>query len=906
MVSTFFYNLIISPIYNILEFFYVFFSAVTSKGLSVIALSFVVTLFCLPLYMIAEKWQKQERDTQEKLKSGIKRIKKAFKGDEQYMILNTFYRENHYSPIYALRSSFSLLIQIPFFIAAYSFLSNLEELQGYSFLFIKDFGSPDHFAFLGEWGGVKLWFNILPVLMTLINLVSGLIYSKGHALSEKIQILVFALVFLVILYDSPSALVVYWTMNNILSLVKNIFFKLKNPGKIFHILCCSVLFLGIIWAFSTGKKIYIIGMIILFALVLCYFPVKNKIVSFLDSHFLILDEMSKKRDFLFLFSAFSLAFLTGFVIPSFVMESSPSNFCYIDSYKSPFVFLFVPFIQALGLYFFWPFAIYKLFSKRFKKALSLIFPAIFICSVVNCFFFSSNYGSLNDDLTFMHEVVFPPLSLICLNIFIIVLIFALVFFLIAKKIKIASSVLSIFFISCLALSVKNVIFVGKTYKNMSHTEKNKIESIYHFSKSEQNVLVIMQDACVSPLVFSAFEESEDLKSLYDGFTFYPNTVSMSHYTQLGVPGVFGGYDFTPYEMNKRNQTIQQKHNEAILTMPTLFSEAGFSVTVSDLPYENYGEEPVEEIYKDIPDVNRQIAKRVYNDVWYKMNEIEPYPVLSELLKRNFIYLSLFKIVPNIFHPIVFHRNYWRKESSKIDDKFFNDSYSQLDLMKMLSDTDSSKPSFILLDNETTHEARYLNPQDYSPFLYDNGKKRYLSSDEILPSMHGSSLYKDSKSFHAANAILRRWSDFFQYLKEEGCYDNTRIIIVSDHGQGDNSGQFKNDFEKFPFMKESVTATLLVKDFNSHGKLKYDYNFMTNADTPSLAVKDIIKNAKNPFTGNLLEVSDSEKAGFVKIAVAPLENLRIRNNTKYKVNDSQWYTVKENIFNEENWAHYTQE
>ena len=101
----------------------------------------------------------------------------------------------------------------------------------------------------------------------------------------------------------------------------------------------------------------------------------------------------------------------------------------------------------------------------------------------------------------MHEVVFPPLSLICLNIFVIVLIFALVFFLIAKKIKIASSVLSIFFISCLALSGKNVIFVGKTYKNMSHTEKNKIESIYHFSKSEQNVLVIMQDACVSPLVF---------------------------------------------------------------------------------------------------------------------------------------------------------------------------------------------------------------------------------------------------------------------------------------------------------------------------------------------------------------------------------------------------------------------
>ena len=98
---------------------------------------------CLPLYVIAEKWQELERVAQKNMASGVARIKKAFKGDEQYMMLATFYRQHHYHPIMALRSSISLAIQIPFFIAAYAFLSNLESLRGVSFLFIKDMGAPD-------------------------------------------------------------------------------------------------------------------------------------------------------------------------------------------------------------------------------------------------------------------------------------------------------------------------------------------------------------------------------------------------------------------------------------------------------------------------------------------------------------------------------------------------------------------------------------------------------------------------------------------------------------------------------------------------------------------------------------------------------------------------------------------
>ncbi|MBQ2464513.1 MAG: hypothetical protein II507_05950, partial [Treponema sp.] len=107
-----FYYLVIYPIKQILEIFYLFFEELTrSSGISVIGLSFVVTLCCLPLYIIAESWQEKERILEDSMRPGVKRIKKAFKGDEQFMMLNAFYTQHHYHPIMALRSSFGLLIQ---------------------------------------------------------------------------------------------------------------------------------------------------------------------------------------------------------------------------------------------------------------------------------------------------------------------------------------------------------------------------------------------------------------------------------------------------------------------------------------------------------------------------------------------------------------------------------------------------------------------------------------------------------------------------------------------------------------------------------------------------------------------------------------------------------------------------
>ena len=275
------YQILIFPIIQIFEFFYQFIFEITNnKGIAVIGLSIVVSLVTLPLYMIAESWQEKERLIQKKLKPGIDRIKAVFKGDEQYMILSTFYKQNNYKPIMALRSSFGLLIQIPFFIAAYNFLSNLKPLQGYSFLFIKDFGAPDATFHIGNFA-----INILPIAMTIINCVAGFIYTKRLSLKEKIQIYVFALFFLVFLYNSPAGLVLYWTMNNVFSLVKNVFYKIKNPKKVLFISICTiatVLLISPITILKSAKTIYKL-MVVLFAIILPISPFILKYISnFLD------------------------------------------------------------------------------------------------------------------------------------------------------------------------------------------------------------------------------------------------------------------------------------------------------------------------------------------------------------------------------------------------------------------------------------------------------------------------------------------------------------------------------------------------------------------------------------------------------------------------------------------------
>ena len=187
-------------------------------------ISIIINILVLPLYRQADRLEKEQRDKKQSMKHWVDHIKASFRGDERVMMLQAYYRENNYKVTGVFKESVSLFLQIPFFMAAYSFLSELKLLHGVSLGPISDLGSPD--ALINA-GAVSI--NVLPILMTVINIIASFIYSRKGNIKDKVKLVIIALVFLVLLYNSPAGLVFYWTLNNIFSLGKNIVMHFRKP-----------------------------------------------------------------------------------------------------------------------------------------------------------------------------------------------------------------------------------------------------------------------------------------------------------------------------------------------------------------------------------------------------------------------------------------------------------------------------------------------------------------------------------------------------------------------------------------------------------------------------------------------------------------------------------------------------
>ena len=111
-------TLVLGPLRLLFETIFSLVNRLGSPGISIVALSLIVNVLVLPLYRQADLIQAEAIETEKKLRPGQERIKKAFSGDERFMMLQTYYRQNHYNPLSSLKGALPLALEIPFFIAA--------------------------------------------------------------------------------------------------------------------------------------------------------------------------------------------------------------------------------------------------------------------------------------------------------------------------------------------------------------------------------------------------------------------------------------------------------------------------------------------------------------------------------------------------------------------------------------------------------------------------------------------------------------------------------------------------------------------------------------------------------------------------------------------------------------------
>jgi len=883
------YTIIIYPLMQIIELVFVALQGTFYiPGLCVIGVSVAVSVLCLPLYVVAEKWQQIERNTEKELKPGVDHIKETFKGDEQYMLLTTFYNQHHYKPVMALRSSFGLLIQIPFFIAAYIFLSDVPTLHGQSFLFIRDLGKQDALFSIGSFP-----VNVLPIAMTVVNIIAGYIYTKGFPLKEKLQLYIMALVFLVLLYNSPSGLVLYWTMNNVFSLIKNLFYKFKNPLKVLYITCLALLAGIDIYLIASGTGFASCSIFIALTIIIPFVPY---IISRTRQEItLILTQFSEHASVcftLFFFSALVMCFVTGFLTPSNIITSSPQEFSFIDSYTTPMFFIKNTLLQSIGIFVFWPLMVYLLFSQRSRAVIASLSAIIALGALINVFLFPGHYGVMSPMLTFDSAEGFKVRTpIVLLNIAVLILPWIFVHLMLKyQKSHFLSGIMCLFAVGLAGTSIYNCYNIKRSFNRLASVYDNEqhdtVDPVFHLSKTGKNVFVIMLDRAVNGYIPTIFQEDPDLKTSYSGFTYYPNTVSFGFFTIQGAPPLYGGYEYTPLEMNKRSkEPLVKKYDEALSVLPRLFAQNGYAATMADAPWGNFSWISDMSFMNDYPEkITTVHTMKKYKAEWYKMHNTEMPAVQSALDKRNFIWVGIMKDLPFLLREAVYgDGNWWAVASPESGNTTFLDSYSVLDFLPKLTDTTATTNTFTFMDNDTTHDPALCQAPDYVPVP----KVTY----------RGKTAFADDLHYHANAAAIHRLAVWLDYLKKEGVYDNTRIIIASDHGRNVKTNQFEKE-RKLPFMREYCHPYLLFKDFNASGEIQTDNTFMTNADAPTLAVKDIIANPVNPFTGN--KITSDGKKNLVTITSSKNWLPSQQNKNTLAVAGTDWFTVHDNIFNEKNW------
>ena len=182
---------------------------IDNYGIAIIGLSCITALIIIPIEKTVRGSILKEKKIESVLQPQLTEIKIKYSGIEKNNAVKRLYNRYGYSPLYSIRNIYGVLVQIPFLIGAYLMLSSYANLKGQSFLFIKDLSMQDHLL-----GSV----NLLPILMTVVNLSTLLFLNLSK--KENIQTTAIAFVFLVLLYTAPSALLLYWTMNNVIHLLR--------------------------------------------------------------------------------------------------------------------------------------------------------------------------------------------------------------------------------------------------------------------------------------------------------------------------------------------------------------------------------------------------------------------------------------------------------------------------------------------------------------------------------------------------------------------------------------------------------------------------------------------------------------------------------------------------------------
>ena len=198
-----------------------------SYGLGIIVLTILMKLILWPLTAKATRSQKKMQALQEPMAA----LREKHKGSPQKLNqeMMKFYKEHKVNPF---AGCWPIMIQIPIFLGMFWMLRSAAELYGQEFLWAKDLSEQDQIT---EVFGFSA--NLLPILMVvtqwfqmkLTPMQLGPQMSEAQRINAKMMRFM-PFMFLIFLYFFSSALVLYWTVQNLMTILQTLITK-REPLK---------------------------------------------------------------------------------------------------------------------------------------------------------------------------------------------------------------------------------------------------------------------------------------------------------------------------------------------------------------------------------------------------------------------------------------------------------------------------------------------------------------------------------------------------------------------------------------------------------------------------------------------------------------------------------------------------
>lgn len=291
------------------------------------------------------------------------------------------------------------------------------------------------------------------------------------------------------------------------------------------------------------------------------------------------------------------------------------------------------------------------------------------------------------------------------------------------------------------------------------------EDIFQYSR-EHNVVQLILDNFQTD-IFEELIEEEGLAEDFDGFVLFRENAAVTPYTILAIPSILSGQVYDggepPGEFFRRS--IRQG-------LPSRLHEQGYRVNLSTM---RSLEDSDHDAHYRIPSVYGATARE-----------------MIESEAARLVDITLFRHVPHLVRNWVYNDNNWRLSPVMVDPETLPKSFAHKQFFRDY--TERLDPR---LDGPAFHFLHLWPP--HPPYVTTEDGEY---AGEALPNTREN--YK-----HEARAILLQVVEFLEKLKDRGIYDDTLIVLHSDHG-----GAFEPEFTP-----TRTLALKAIKPRNSRGPLR---------------------------------------------------------------------------------------